>query len=276
MNLIALLTDFGLRDAYVGAMKGVILGIAPHARLVDLSHEISPQDVRAGAFVLWSAYRYFPSGTVFCAVVDPGVGSARRALAAHVHLEGRDYYCVGPDNGLLTPLALEAELAAVVALEDPRYRRPLPSATFHGRDVFAPAAAHLACGVALEELGPPLNPAGLMRLDWPRPERLAHGWRGAVIHVDGFGNLVTNLAAECLAGTDASRWLFRLAGREIRGLVRCYAEVAAGQALAYLGSSGLLELAVREGSAATVFGACAGTPVEALRLTSDRAPQPRS
>jgi S-adenosylmethionine hydrolase len=236
--LAALLTDFGTDDVYVGVMKSVLLGICPAARVVDLTHAIPPQDVLLGALALADAAPYLPPGAVAVAVVDPGVGSARAALAARAG--GR--YFVGPDNGLLA-WCLTAD-AEVVRLEDPRYRLPLVSSTFHGRDVFAPAAAHLLNGVPLAALGPPV--ASWVRLERPAARRRADGALEAhVIAVDRFGNLILDLGPDELP----ARPVFEVAGRRALGLARSYADAGAELA-ALVGSFGRVELAVPGGSAA--------------------------
>lgn len=268
-GLITLTTDFGLQDHYVGVMKGVIAGIAPQARVIDLCHAVPPQDIARGAYVLAASCRYFPPGTIHVAVVDPGVGSERRALA----VEAGGWRWVAPDNGLLgwvfealaeLGLAVGAPEgpawrlgggARAVVLEAREYQLPERSQTFHGRDVFAPVAAHLAKGVPLQRLGPPT--ATLLRLPRRLPERTPTGWRGEVLHLDRFGNLVTNLrAAHCLGG--ACR--VRVAGREIAGLSPSYAAMA--ELGAIIGSDGYLEIAVPGGNAAALLGAGPGTPVE--------------
>jgi S-adenosylmethionine hydrolase len=261
--LIALLSDFGTREAYVGVMKGVILALAPEARLVDLTHEIAPQAVSEAAYTLVSAVDYFPSQTIFCCVVDPGVGSERRALAVQLALTRSSAVVVCPDNGLLTPLL--ARVRQAVVLDNPRYHLVPVSATFHGRDIFAPAAAHLARGVPLGELGSPLSPEALVRLEWPEPQVQDDGFRAHVIHVDRFGNLITNLPGDWLS-PPWERWEVRLAAQRIRGIRRTYAEVAPGEALAYVGSGGYLELAVRQGSARDAWGADVGTDLEVVKL----------
>jgi S-adenosyl-L-methionine hydrolase (adenosine-forming) len=253
MPLIALLTDFGTRDAYVGVMKGVILGIAPTARLVDLSHEVPPQDVRTGAFQLLTSYRYFPKGTVFLSVVDPGVGSSRRALAVRIG----DHYFVCPDNGLLTPLLAREPVLEAVAIESPQHRLAQVSATFHGRDLFAPAAAYLAEELAIEALGPSVAPENLVRLDWPEPRQHEGTWQAEVVYADRFGNLVTNLPAAALEGS----WHAKVGPSEIGPVRRTYADVALGMPLAYVGSSGFLELAIRGGSALERLKAGVGAQV---------------
>ncbi|MBX5489994.1 MAG: SAM-dependent chlorinase/fluorinase [Chloroflexi bacterium] len=281
-TLITLTTDFGLQDHYVGVMKGVIAGIAPQARVIDLCHAVPPQDIARGAYILAASCRYFPAGTVHVAVVDPGVGSARRAIA----VEAAGWRWVAPDNGLLgwvfealheAGLALGAPQgdlwhlgggARAVVLEAREYQLPDRSQTFHGRDVFAPVAAHLASGVPLERLGP-LTPA-IARLPRPVPERTPTGWRGAVLHADRFGNLVTNLrAAHCPGG--ACR--VRVAGREIEGLSPSYTAMTALGAI--VGSDGYLEIAVPHGNAAALLGAGPGTLVEVEPLASaDPSPEP--
>jgi S-adenosylmethionine hydrolase len=247
--LAALLTDFGLDDVYVGVMKAVLLGRCPLAQVVDLTHAIPPQDVLLGALALEDALPYLPPDSVTVAVVDPGVGSSRAALAARSG--GR--WLVGPDNGLLS-LCLEPE-AEVVRLETARYRLPELSSTFHGRDVFAPAAAHLLMGAELALLGRRVD--AWVTLDRPAPRRLPGGALEAhVIAVDRFGNLVLDARAEHLP----PRPTFRVAGRAIGGLVRTYAE-AAGALCALTGSFGRVEIALSGGSAARELGAGRGASV---------------
>ena len=252
--IITLTTDFGLQDAYVGAMKGVILGIAPHAVIVDITHAVSPQDVRHAGFVLASAAPYFPPGTVHVAVVDPGVGTERRAVA----VETRRARYVAPDNGILT-LALQRDPAVrIVHLTNERYWRPSVSPTFHGRDIFAPVAAHLACGVPIEALGTPVD--AIVQLPLSQPERRPDGSIvGHVQHIDHFGNCVTDIPAEWLPTGAAVR--VEVAGNRIHGLAPTYAAVAPGEPVALIGSTGYLELAVREGSAAQRFGIAIGDAV---------------
>src|SRR5689334_23562348 len=185
--VIALLTDFGTRDHYAGTMKGVALGICPDATLVDITHEVPAHDVLAGALELAAAYKYFPSGTIFLVVVDPGVGSARRGIAA----DTGDYRFVAPDNGVLTVVLKETPPKRVVELTERRYARPTVSRTFEGRDRFAPAAAWLGKGIQLSALGRPVSE--IHKLDIPVPEAAAGVLRGVVLRVDRFGNLVTNI-----------------------------------------------------------------------------------
>ena len=256
---IVLLTDFGLADWYVAAMKGVLLGLAPGAPLVDLTHAIPPGDARRAAFVLAQAWPWFPAETVFVAVVDPGVGGARRALAARA--AARSF--VGPDNGVLTP-ALEQPGAEAVAIDPARLAADVPSATFHGRDLFAPAAARLAAGVALASLGAAVVDA--VRLAPERPFARGGALVGHVVYVDRFGDCVTDVTHEDLAAYLAGRAAAGLrvrAGRAaIAGLARTYADAPEGAALALLGSGGRLEIAVRGGHAGARLGLAPGDPVE--------------
>lgn len=248
-SVVTLLTDFGLADTYVGQLKGAILAVEPSARLVDLTHAVPPQDTLGGAFLLWSAVEVFPPGTVHLAVVDPGVGSARRAVALAAR---RGDVFVGPDNGLLLP-AVErlGGMATAVELSQSRYWRGVPSRTFHGRDIFGPVAGHLAAGVPIHELGPSIdNP---LRLELPRPS----GLEGQVIHVDTYGNLVTNLPGETLPAD----YQVRVGARLIEPRPH-YAAAAPGGLLALVGSAGLLELSARDASAAAVLGARRGTRVQ--------------
>jgi S-adenosyl-L-methionine hydrolase (adenosine-forming) len=247
--LVTILSDFGLRDTYVGQMKAALLAVAPMARVVDLTHAVPAQDVVTGAFLLWAAVDALPAGSVHLAVVDPGVGSARRAVAARAR---RGDLFVGPDNGLLLP-ALErlgGPTLAVELSESAYWRRGTPSTTFHGRDIFAPVAGHLASGVALERLGPPVD---LLRpFELPQP----HGLEGEVVYVDGYGNLVTNLPATSLP----ERYVVLVGERTIERQPH-YQAVPAGDLLALVGSSGLLEISVRDGSAAEHTGATRGTRI---------------
>lgn len=263
---IALLTDFGIEDTYVGVMKGVIRGIAPNAAIVDLTHHVPPQDVRAGAFHLLVSYRYFPADTVFCVVVDPGVGTARRPIAAALRTpNGTRYTFVLPDNGLLTPLLDENHLEQVLVLDNPRYHLPNVSHTFHGRDIFAPVAAHLAAGVPLADVGTPLASDAMVRLEWPHPEPHAGGWVATIIHADHFGNLITNLRAEDLQ-PDMQKWLVVAGPVQIQGISRTFGDVPPGMPVAYIGSSGFLELAVRQGNARRQWGVGPGARVQVARI----------
>ncbi len=253
--ILALLTDFGLRDHYVGAMKGVILGIAPDAAIVDITHDIEPQDVLGGALELAAAAPYFPDGTVFVAVVDPGVGSSRRGVAVAA---GARYY-VGPDNGLFTAVLSSTPWHAV-ELTDSRYARAEVSRTFEGRDRFAPAAAALARGTYFDALGPPLT--DLVMLDLPQASLDSNGvLHGVVLRVDRFGNVFTSIRRTDL-GPMGEHATVRIAGAVIEGLVPTYAQAAHGALCALVGSTGHLEIAVHGGSAAAVLGVTRGVPVQ--------------
>jgi hypothetical protein len=257
MRVITLLTDFGLEDGYVAAMKGVVATIAPEARLVDVSHLVPPQDVVSGRFRLLTVAPYFPPGTIHLAVVDPGVGTSRRAVAIR---SASGSYFVGPDNGLLLG-ALESDpAAAAVELSESRFwRTPSPSATFHGRDVFAPVAAHLALGVSLGELGAPIPPETLVRLELGRWNTIPGGAEGAVQAVDRFGNLISSIPASALAGH--ASWKASIRGRTVAGH-RTYGEVPSGEPLALVGSHGFVELAVRDGDAKSALRAGIGDPMQ--------------
>jgi S-adenosylmethionine hydrolase len=251
--IITLLTDFGLADAYAAVLHGVILGINPAATVVDLSHQVPPQDIPHAAFVLATAYRHFPVGTVHVVVVDPGVGGERAAVAA----EAAGQRFVAPDNGVLS-YALAGGWSALVRLTEPRYWLPNPSRTFHGRDIFAPVAAHLSLGTPLSAMGGPA--ADLVRLPQPTPVRRPDGvWVAHVIHVDRFGNLVTDLRPDPallpeLAGAQVH-------GRFVAAVVRTYADVPSGAPAILAGSEGYLEIAIRDGDARSELEADVGDEV---------------
>ena len=276
MAIITITSDFGTADGYAGAMKGVILSLAPEAQLIDLAHEIPPQDVRRGAFVLCVATPFFPPETVHLAVVDPGVGGQRRAIGLRTPVGT----FVGPDNGLFSYVLAEATEWTGVELADPSYHLAQVSDTFHGRDVFAPAAAYLATGIRLEALGPPVTDP--VRLPLPRLT-VGPGWvEGEVLHADRFGNLVTSVGRlrwegdrlvlapafrrQPTASLDIRPPSARveLAGRALAGIHRTYGAVDAGRVLALVGSAGFMEIAVRQGDAARELGAAAGALVRVL------------
>ena len=261
MVVVTLTSDFGTRDAYVAELKAAVLSLTREVQLVDVTHEIAPHDVAAGALALEAAAPWFPPGSVHLAVVDPGVGTARRGLV----LASGDHFFVGPDNGLFTPFLAGGgwEAFELVAASD---RRPGVSATFHGRDVFAPAAARLARGAAPRDLGPPL--ADPVRLSWPEAEGRGGGLAGVVLHVDRFGNLITSIRAGALAALGPSAAV-RVRGRTLR-VVSAYGDLKPRAAGALVGSAGRLEIAVREGSAAALLRARRGTPVLVSRSTTPR------
>ncbi len=243
--VIALLTDFGTRDHYAGTMKGVALGICPEAACVDITHEIPPHDVLAGALELAASYKYFPPGTVFLVVVDPGVGSARRPLAA----EAGGYRFVAPDNGVLTLVLQETPPKRVVELTERRYARATVSRTFEGRDRFAPAAAWLAKGIDLGALGRPLTSWQTVHV--PAPALSEDAIVGEVLRVDRFGNLVTNVDRQTFERFAAAGGVQIVAGAEVVGrVVATYADAATGAVCALFGSSEQLEVSVSGGNAA--------------------------
>jgi S-adenosylmethionine hydrolase len=251
--IVTLLTDFGLRDGYVGAMKGVLLSRCADLRMVDLSHEVPPGDIDAGAYVLRQATSRFPAGTVHLAVVDPGVGSSRRAVV----VETERHRFVAPDNGLLTLALSGSRETRVHTIENRALWEPEPSPVFHGRDLFAPVAAHLASGGSVDAVGPAVPPNSLVRRPWPEPRRSDDVWTGAVVYVDRFGNLVTNLPVE---EDETGRGNVEVAGRRVL-LARTYSDVPSGDLLAVRGSSGLLEVACHGASAAEQLGAQIGLVV---------------
>ena len=256
---IVLLTDFGFRDSYVGVMRGVIRGISRNADVIDLSHNIMPQDVAEAAFVLAASYRYFPADTVFVCVVDPGVGSERAVL----YMRSNGQHFLAPDNGLLSVIAEEAgrdELRQVTAKQ---YFLKDASTTFHGRDIFAPVAAHLAEGLEPSKLGARTQTFRKLRL--PRPVRAADGsLRGELIYIDQFGNLITNIRSSTLERSfdvPPEKVEVQIKRRTIGGLSRTYSDEPEGALLALIGSSGYLEVAVNRGSAARLLGCEKGDTV---------------
>lgn len=245
-GILTLTTDFGLRDGYVGAMKGVVFGLSREVDVVDITHEIGRHDVVDGAYVLATVTPYYPEGTVHVGVVDPGVGSTRRAVA----VQTRRSWLVGPDNGLLTIAAGDdieriVELEAVPGFDGDR------SATFHGRDLFAPAGGFLASGGDMGALGSELT--SLNRLSLPKPKETPTGVEGEIIHIDGFGNVITNLDERDLPWSLTETMVIS-GGVEIANVVRCYSDVEPGSPCALVGSDGHLEIAVSQGSAKALLG----------------------
>jgi S-adenosylmethionine hydrolase len=255
MSCVTLTTDFGEQDWFVGVMKGVLAVRAPQARVVDLTHGIAPGDVRAAAFALLNAYPYFPRRTVHLVVVDPGVGSARRGLAVRT----TEFDFIAPDNGVLS-WALERErIRSVRWIENEDLRLQPASATFHGRDIFAPAAAFLAAGGAFDRLGP-LTDSPLL-LPWSDPSVVNGGWVGEVVYVDRFGNAITNLH-QPLSMAEPVRWLLHWAPGAHCALETCYSAVGKGEPVAVVGSCGFLEIAVNQGRASDQLGLKIGDRVE--------------
>jgi hypothetical protein len=238
--IITLTTDFGQSDGYVGAMQGVILTICPTARIINISHHIPPQNIQAGAFVLYQSYGYYPRQAVHCVVVDPGVGSQRRAVAIRTD----QAIFVGPDNGLFSLVLGATHVLEAVMLTNPRYQNSCLSHTFHGRDIFAPAAAHIAAGVPLDQFGPPVT--DLVRTEFR--SGLQAG-QSRVIHIDHFGNIILDVTASDIA--DKNEVTFTIGNTVIKSLRHAFADVEPGQLLAYVGSSrDHIEIAMRNGNAA--------------------------
>lgn len=257
---LTLLTDFGLEDHFVGVMKGVIKEIAPQTQLIDICHNIRPQSVMEGAHLLAEAARYFVPGTVHVAVVDPGVGTDRRAIAARIGA----YFYVAPDNGLLTPLIQKARDAGqpvqIVGLNQPQYWLPELSRSFHGRDIFAPVGAHLANGLPLEKLGDFIDDPVMLIL--PQPERTDFGWRAKVVWVDVFGNLSTNLLASALS--ENNEIMVEIQGQAIHGITQAFGDAEPGSLIATIDSTGALAVAVVNGSAAAHLGADVDSEVRVI------------
>ncbi|MBD2343169.1 SAM hydrolase/SAM-dependent halogenase family protein [Anabaena subtropica] len=241
-QFLTLLSDFGDRDVYVAVMKGVIAQINPKLSVVDLTHQIPPQNIAAARFSLMNAYPYFPEGTVHIAVVDPGVGSKRRAIA----VEFAQGFLVGPDNGTFSGVLAQTPAIAVVELTNSRYwRTPEPSKTFHGRDIFAPVAAHLASGVTLQQLGHEIDPASLVQMNLKNCTETKTGWFGCIQYIDHFGNLVSNIPGNYVQN---KRWCVQVSGLMIPGC-DTYSNVKAGEVVALVGSHGWVEIAINSGDA---------------------------
>jgi S-adenosylmethionine hydrolase len=259
--LIALLSDFGTRDHYSGVMKGVILGICPDVTIIDLSHDLPPHDVSFAALELAATYRYFPAGTIFVAVIDPGVGTLRRGIAA----EAGDWRFVAPDNGVLTAVFRETAPKRVVELTERRYARPTVSRTFEGRDRFAPAAAFIAKGTQLQAFGRAITDFSM--LDLPQPVLDGTVLRGAVVRIDRFGNVVTNLDRKsCERVTGAQQGVqVTVRGQSIARLVSTYSDITPGDIGALFGSTDHLEFAAQSASAAEKLGVAVGDAVELKR-----------
>jgi S-adenosyl-L-methionine hydrolase (adenosine-forming) len=270
--VISLMTDFGIKDGNVGVMKGVIWGIAPAAQISDLSHMIAPQNVREAALILQRSALFFPENSIHVVVVDPGVGTARRPMAAKI---GSQYY-VGPDNGTITMLLEHAEKEGwktrFVHLDKVEYWLPTVSYVFHGRDIFSPVAAHLSMGVPLTSLGTSFdNP---VRLELPKPVKTetpaggrgTGGWMGEIIHIDHFGNVASNIRAENLgeALKDKEKVNVRLAGVEIHGLTNTFGERPVGELIALMGSTGNLIVSVVNGNAQARLDVKVGDPFEVV------------
>jgi S-adenosylmethionine hydrolase len=257
-NAITLTTDFGLQDYYVSAMKAVMLGIAPGIRLVDISHEIPSQDIMAGSWILKNSAMLFPPNTVHTVVVDPGVGTERQPVALQI----QDQYFVGPDNGIFSLLTQEHDFRAV-RLTNEKYWRDETSSTFHGRDIFAPVAAHLSQGVSIEKLGEPIDK--LVTYRWTVPIADKDGLEGMVIHIDKFGNLITNITASLLEEVIDDKSVKIYVGNTILDeIASTFGAVAEGEPVAYIGSSGVLEIAINKGNAKEMLGVQKGAQISLI------------
>jgi S-adenosylmethionine hydrolase len=256
MSLITLTTDFGTGSHYVATMKGVILSLCPQATIVDIAHDVPPQDVRRAALLVDDVADWFPPVTIHVAVIDPGVGTDRAIVYARI---GEQHF-LAPDNGLLSRLATRKPPAKLIRLRDPAYWLPRVSTTFHGRDIMAPVAGHLALGLDPDRLGPPLE--RLVTLDWPLPREGQLRIDGTVIEIDAFGNLITNITADMLHGRPTDRRACIVCNiYETWGIYHAYAEQASGTLVALIGSGGRLELALVGDNAARKLGIGAGAPV---------------
>jgi S-adenosyl-L-methionine hydrolase (adenosine-forming) len=254
-GILTLTTDFGIGGSYVAALKGVLLDLAPATQFVDVCHTISPQNILEGGFVLAAIVDVFPKGTVHLAVVDPGVGTERRLIAVSV----ADQWFVLPDNGLITGVARGRTPSGIWEITNPAIRRSVVSATFHGRDILAPASAHLIRGGDPAELGPSRTKFITLRNFEPTADQ--EGFVGEVIFRDAFGNLITNVNADHLANSPRDSWTIEIAGERIEGILRTYGERPAGTLIALVGSSGWVEVAVVNGDAGRQLTAGAGTTV---------------
>ncbi len=268
--VIALMTDFGIGDGDVGVMKGVITGITPDAHIIDITHNVGPQNVPSGAWILAAAYRYFPRNTVFVCVVDPGVGSTRGAIALHAG----DWYFVGPDNGLFSYVMSEQPVHASVLLTNTSYHLPIVSSTFHGRDIFAPVGAHIARGLEdlFFELGPSVNPAELRRLELGGTVREGSTINAHIVHVDNFGNLITSIPLAALPELytiSQVKIAFKENGVIVDKVRQFFAEGPDdGQAFIFGDSSGYVGIAVRNGNAAKTLGVGLGAPLSLISSES--------
>ena len=250
--MITLTTDFGSKDWFVGVMKGVLLRINREVRIVDITHDVPPGDIRAGAFSLAASCRFFPKKTVHLVVVDPGVGSARKAIA----VETKDYFFVGPDNGVLSWALRRETIKRMHRLENPTYFLMPVSQTFHGRDIFAPVAAQLARGVPIAKFGPRFG--ALAKMPWPEPKRIGKQLKGAIVYFDRFGNAITNLEGTYLPGKSD---IELRGGKTVFPLKQFFHAVPPGKPVGYVGSTGLIELALNGRSAEKELRLKIGTPI---------------
>jgi len=254
--VVTLTTDFGLSDHYVGVMKGIVLGVCPQARIVDISHEVTPFEIPEGAYLIAQAYRHFPKGTVHVVVVDPGVGSLRRPIL----MEAAGQSFIAPDNGVLA-MVYSREKHKIRIIANERYFRKPVSKTFHGRDIFAPVAAHIAAGVAPARMGKLIN--DYLRPAFEKPVQSGkHMWNGRILKIDRFGNVITNFHVEDFPDLDRRSFTMNVGARATGVLVHSYSEAAPGELFVIAGSSGYLEVSVNQGSAAKLLGCHSGSAAE--------------
>jgi hypothetical protein len=260
MSVISLITDFGLSDNFAGVMKAVILQINPQVKIVDICHQVKPQDVRQAAFLLSSSFRFFPPKTVHLVVVDPGVGSRRRKIIVRT----KDYYFVAPDNGVLAPVLRDEPLKEIIEITNERYFLKPVSCTFHGRDIFAPISAYLSKGESPAKFGRAVK--SFRPLDLPAVKINRRELSGEIIHIDGFGNLISNIDKSTLESfIKNKRFSIRLKNNTLRRISRSYVEETAGKPLALIGSFGCLEIAVNAGSARDYLKASKGDKIRVIR-----------
>jgi S-adenosylmethionine hydrolase len=250
IKIITLLTDFGTKDGYIGAVKGVIKRINPQAEIVDITHEVDSYDVLGAAFALNNFYKYFPKGTIHLAVVDPGVGSLRQPIL----IKTKDFFFVGPDNGIFSFIYQREDITEIIIISNEKYLLAEPSSTFHARDIFAPVAAYLSLGIKADEFGSSAKEC--MKFIIPETESKGKSSKGEIIHIDRFGNLITNISADLLANKKNVE--IKVGKRRIKGITRSYFEIKEQGLGALIGSSDFLELAVNQGSAQTFLKAKIG------------------
>lgn len=250
-NPIALLTDFGTQDYYAGTMKGVILKINPHTQIVDISHEVPPQDIMDGAYFLYASYQYFPKGTIFVVVVDPGVGTERKIIC----VKTQDYIFLAPDNGVLTFALNNSKIEKKIFVTNSRYFLNTVSSTFHARDIFAPVAAHISLGLNLNQLGREIN--SIERINFPKPTLHKNTLEGKIIYIDRFGNIVTNISKKDFENFRkkilSKSFEIKIENRHIRKISCSYSEARLGRVLAIFGSTNLLEVSINQGNAAKIL-----------------------
>jgi len=253
-KIITLLTDFGTRDGYIGAVQGVIKRINPQAEIVDVTHDIDSYDVLGAVFALNNFYKYFPKGTIHLTVVDPGVGSLRQPIL----IKTKDFFFVGPDNGIFSFIYQREDLIDIIVISNKKYFLAEPSSTFHARDIFAPVAAYLSLGIKIDEFGLPAKEC--VKFILPQPQSKGKSLKGEIIHIDRFGNLITNIPADLL---DKKKNVeIKLEKRRIRGISRSYFEIKEQELGALIGSSDFLELAINQGSAQKLLKAKVGDGVK--------------